>query len=90
MRGVAVLLLLWSGLLLVALLFVGGDIQLLPCGRLVGPNPECQALMQAANEEYWRTQMLPRIVIAVGGYVLIVLYGIRTLRRASIERARSV
>ena len=61
---------------------------MVPCGRLVGPKPEGDALMRAANDEYWRTQMLPRIVVAVAGYSVIGLYMIRTVRSRGRGGAR--
>ena len=86
-RWIAVLLLIWSGVVLIGLLFVGPDLSpATGCLRIAGGPAECLEQLTAVDEGRWRLQTLPRLVVAVAGYVLIDLYGIwalRTRRRQS-------
>ena len=80
-RWIAVLLLVWSGVALIGLLFVGPDLSpSTGCLRLAGGPVECLEQLTAVDEGRWRLQTLPRLVVAVGGYVLIDVYGIWALR----------
>lgn len=82
------LLLVWTGVVLIGLLFVGPDVSTATgCVRVAGGPMECLARLTAIGDEHWRTQTLPRLVVAVAGYVLIDVYGIwalRSRRRMSI------
>jgi hypothetical protein len=86
-RWIAVLLLVWSGVVLIGLLFVGPDLSpSTGCLRLAGGPAECVEQLTAVDEGRWRLETLPRLVVAVAGYVLIDLYAIwalRTRRRQS-------
>jgi hypothetical protein len=86
-RWIAVLLLVWSGVVLIRLLFVGPDLSpATGCLRIAGGPAECLEQLTAVDEARWRLQTLPQLVVAVAGYVLIDLYGIwalRTRRRQS-------
>ena len=87
MRWIAVLLLVWTGVCLIGLLFVGPDVSTATgCVTVAGGPAECLARLTAMSDADWRTQTLPRRVVAIGGYVLIDLYGIWALR----SRRRSV
>jgi hypothetical protein len=80
-KWIALLLLVWSGVIVLALLFAGGELPLIACLRPVGPkSADCLELVNAVNDELWRTQQLPRILIAFGGYAMILVYGIWALR----------
>ena len=87
MRWIAVLLLVWSGVVLIGLLVVGPDLSTASGCLRVGEGPaECLVRLTAITDDTWRMQTLPRLVVAVAGYVLIDLYGIwalRTRRRMS-------
>jgi hypothetical protein len=81
MRWIALLLLVWSGVVLIGLLFIGPDLSSATgCWKLAGGPRECLDQLSAVNDERWRAQTLPRLVVAVAGYVLIDLYGIWALR----------
>ena len=81
MRWIAVLLVLWTGVVLIGLLFVGPDVSTATgCVRIAGGPAECVARLTAVSDDQWRTQTLPRLVVAVAGYVFIDVYGIWALR----------
>jgi hypothetical protein len=86
-RWIAVLLLVWSGVVLIGLLFVGPDLSPASgCLRIAGGPAECLEQLTAVDDRHWRPHTLPRLVVAVAGYVLIDVYGIwalRTRRRQS-------
>ena len=88
MRWIAVLLMVWTGVVLIGLLFVGPDVaRATGCVRSAGGPADWRARRTAVSDDHWRTQTLPRLVVAVAGYVLIDLYGIwalRTRRRTTI------
>lgn len=87
MRWIAVLLLVWSGVVLIGLLFVGPDLSpATGCLRIAGGPAECFDQLTTVDDQQWRLQTMPRLVVGVGGFVLIDLYGIwalRTRRRQS-------
>jgi hypothetical protein len=86
-RWIAVLLLVWTGVVLLGLVLVGPDLSPASgCLRVAGGPTGCVAQLTAVGDAEWRTQTLPRLVVAVGGYVLIDLYGIWALR----ARRRSI
>jgi hypothetical protein len=75
------LLLVWSGIVLIGLLLVGPDLSAATgCLRVAGGPAECLHRLTAVHDAHWRTQTLPRIVIAFAGFVLIDVYGIWALR----------
>ena len=81
MRWIAVLLLVWTGVALLGLVLVGPDLSpATGCLRLAGGPTECVAQLTAVSDAEWSAQRLPRLVVAIGGYVLIDLYGIWALR----------
>lgn len=81
MRWIAVLLMVWTGVVLIGLLFVGADVSMATgCVRVAGGPAECLARLTGVSDEQWRTETLPRLVVAVAGYVLIDVYGIWALR----------
>lgn len=87
MRWIAVLVMVWSGVVLIGLLLVGPDLSpATGCLRTAGGPTECLARLSAVDDDQWRTQTLPRLLVAVAGYVLIDLYGIWALR----ARRRSI
>lgn len=87
MRWIAVLLMVWSGVVLIGLLLVGPDLSpATGCLRVAGGPAQCVARLAAADDAHWRTHTLPRLLVAVAGYVLIDLYGIWALR----ARRRSI
>jgi len=87
MRWIALLLIVWSGVVLIGLLLVGPDLSLATgCLRVAGGPAECLAWLSAVNDDNWRANSLPRLLVAVAGYVLIDLYGIWALR----ARRRSI
>jgi hypothetical protein len=47
---------------------------------LPGGPPECLEQLTAVNDERWRVQVLPRLAVAIAGFVLIDLYGVWALR----------
>ena len=78
---IAVLLLVWSGVVLIGLFLVGPDLSpATGCLRVAGGPAECLERLIAVSDAHWRTQVLPRLVIAIAGFVLIDLYGIWALR----------
>jgi hypothetical protein len=80
-RWIALLLLVWSGIVLIGLLLVGPDLSPSSgCVRAAGGLAECLDQLTAANDTHWRTQVLPRLVVAICGFVFIDLYGIWALR----------
>ena len=82
------LLLVWSGVVLIGLLFVGPDLsQASGCLRIAGGPAECLDQLTAVNDGRWRLHKLTRLVVAVTGYVLIDLYGIWALRTRRRQRA---
>jgi len=74
---------LWTAFVLVLLLFDPGFIPPLPCGRLVGPNAECEAAQALANEAAWWLHTLPLIASIAAGYIAIILVATRGRRRAT-------
>jgi hypothetical protein len=80
-RWIALLLLVWSGVVFLSMLFVGGEIPFVGCLRGAGPTPlECLEQVAALSDERWRMSTLSRPAIVLGGYLLIVLYGLWALR----------
>jgi hypothetical protein len=87
-RWIAVLLLVWSGVVLIGLLLVGPDLSpATGCLRAAGGPAECVERLTAVNDAQWRTQVLPRLAMAIAGFVLIDLYGIWALRARRRQRA---
>jgi hypothetical protein len=87
-RWIALLLLVWSGVVVIGLLFVGPDVSpTTGCVRIAGGPLECLEQLAAVDDVHWRTQTLPRLVVAIAGYVLIDLYGIWALRSRRRQRA---
>jgi hypothetical protein len=88
MRWIAVLLMVWTGVVLIGLLFVGPDLSTASgCVRIAGGPAECLTRLTAVSDDHWRMQTLPRLVVAFAGYVLIDVYGIwamRARRRQSV------
>ncbi|HEU5202671.1 MAG TPA: hypothetical protein VFU17_00095 [Candidatus Limnocylindrales bacterium] len=81
MRWIALLLVVWSGVVLIGLLLVGPDLSpATGCLRVAGGPTGCLAQLTAMSDQGWRTQTLPRLLVAFAGYVLIDLYGIWALR----------
>ena len=81
MRWIALLLLVWSGVVLIGLLFIGPDLSTATgCSKLAGGPLECLQQLSAVNDVHWRVQTLPRLTIALTGYAMILLYGIWALR----------
>jgi hypothetical protein len=80
-RWIGLLLLVWSGVVLIGLLFIGPDLSTATgCLKLAGGPRECLQQLSAASDESWRIQTAPRIVVATGGYLLILVYGLWALR----------
>jgi hypothetical protein len=80
-RWIVVLLLAWSGVVLIGLLLVGPDLSAATgCLRIAGGPVECLEQLTAVDDQRWRLQTLPRLVVGVAGYVLIDVYGIWALR----------
>ena len=80
-RWIALLLMVWSGVVLIGLLLVGPDLSPASgCLKLSGGPMACLEHLTAVNDPPWRTQILPRLVVAIAGFVLIDLYGIWALR----------
>jgi hypothetical protein len=73
--------LLWTGVVVLGLLFLGPEFPLGGCWRLVGAPPECLEQLAAINDQIWRTQTLPRILVGVGGYAVIALIGVSAWAR---------
>ena len=81
MRWIAILLLVWSGVVLIGLLFIGPDLSTTSgCSKLAGGPLECLRNLTAVSDERLRIQTMPRIAIVLSGYVMILLYGIWALR----------
>ena len=81
MRWIVLLLLVWSGIVLIRVLFIGPDMtNASGCSTLAGGPLECLQQLAAVNDERWRVQSLPQVVAALGGYAMILLYGIWALR----------
>jgi hypothetical protein len=80
-RWIGLLLLVWSGVVLIGLLLIGPDLSVASgCLKLAGGPGECLQQLSAVNDERWRVQTAPRLVVATGGYLLILLYGLWALR----------
>jgi len=81
MRWIALLIMVWSGVVLIGLLLVGPDLSpATGCLRVAGGPTGCLAQLSAMSDQDWRTQTLPRVLVGFAGYVLIDLYGIWALR----------
>lgn len=74
-RVLLLMALAWTGVVVLGLLFLGPDFPPAGCWRLVGASPECMEQLAAINDQIWRTQTLPRILVGVGGYAVIALIG---------------
>jgi hypothetical protein len=80
MRWIALLLLVWSGVVVIGLLFIGPDLSTATgCLKLAGGPRECLQQLSAVNDERWQIQTAPRLVVATAGYLLILIYGIWAL-----------
>jgi hypothetical protein len=87
-RWIAVLLLVWSGVVLIGLLFVGPDVSIATgCVRTAGGPVECLQALTSVRDDRWTFQTLPRLVVALAGYLLIDLYGIWAIRTRRRTRA---
>jgi len=81
MRWIGLLLLVWSGVVLIRLLFIGPDLTSASgCSALAGGPLECLQQLTAVNDGRMRLQTLPQVAVALAGYAMILLYGIWALR----------
>jgi hypothetical protein len=80
-RWITLLLLVWTGVVLIGLVLLGPDLSTATgCLRVAGGPIECLQQLSAVKDDSWRIQTAPRLVVATGGYLLILLYGIWALR----------
>ena len=81
MRAAVVVAALWTAVVLVVVLMTPGLMSAPPCAGMVEPPAGCETLTQAANDFVWVTQTRPIAVLAVGGYVAILVQAFVARRR---------
>ena len=86
MRRIALLGLVWTAVVLIALLFVPWDLPQVPCARQVGASAACLAQLAERNDRAWWTQTLPVLAICASGYVVVALLTLRHIRHARQNR----
>jgi hypothetical protein len=79
---------LWTALVFVALMVYPGIATVLPCMRLVGRTPACEAAQAVMNDLVIRYWLAPLLVSFAAGYAAIALVYLRGRSRQPVSKER--
>lgn len=81
-RFFLVLSVVWTGVVVIALLVWPWALPAPGCWQIVDPPAGCLEDLARANDSIWRTQTLPMLAFFASGYVIVGLLAFRRRRRA--------
>ncbi len=84
MRGVLILAVAWTGVVVAVLLLWTRSLPATGCWRLVDPPADCLADLAQVNAQVWWMQTLPMLAFFTSGYVIVGLLAIRRWRRKRV------
>jgi hypothetical protein len=82
MRQLLLLCVVWTAVVLAALLLWPGGVQTPGCMQHISPSADCLAQLAGANDRLWWSQTLPSLVFFASGYVVMGALGVRRVRRS--------
>ena len=86
MRTLIISVVAWSLIVAALVLFWPGRVPGAGCWRLVEPQPGCLDQLAELNRQLWWSQTAPMLAVIGGGYLVIAMAAVRSVRRR--RRAR--